>query len=96
MLEAMLFIYFLFFMLCLTAYGITIFICPDKCNCLLYETSLSCCGILIGVYELVPYYKGENRVFDVLPPTMLVFVGRHHIIVPQKFLVVGLFVALCS
>ncbi|KAF5196973.1 nodal modulator [Thalictrum thalictroides] len=38
-----------------------------------------------GSYELLPYYKGENKIFDVSPPSMLVFVEHHHVIVPQTF-----------
>lgn len=42
-----------------------------------------------GVYELVPYYKGENTVFDVSPPTITVAVEHSHVVVPQKFQVTG-------
>lgn len=38
-----------------------------------------------GVYELVPYYKGENTVFDVSPSTVAVAVEHSHVTVPQKF-----------
>ncbi|PIA38035.1 hypothetical protein AQUCO_02900110v1 [Aquilegia coerulea] len=42
-----------------------------------------------GSYELLPYYKGENKIFDVSPPSMLVSVKHHHVIVPQTFQVTG-------
>ena len=38
-----------------------------------------------GSYELVPYYKGENTVFDVSPSSVSVNVKHEHITVPQKF-----------
>lgn len=40
---------------------------------------------LAGTYELIPYYKGENTVFDVSPPVMSVTVEHQHVTVPQKF-----------
>ncbi|CAJ1874972.1 unnamed protein product [Sphenostylis stenocarpa] len=40
-------------------------------------------------YELVPYYKGENTVFDVSPPSVSVNVKHQHVTVPQKFQVTG-------
>ncbi|KAK6118464.1 hypothetical protein DH2020_047731 [Rehmannia glutinosa] len=43
-------------------------------------TSIPC-----GTYKLIPFYKGENTVFDVSPPSMLVSVQHDHVIVPQKF-----------
>ncbi|XP_020700628.1 nodal modulator 1 [Dendrobium catenatum] len=42
-----------------------------------------------GVYDLLPYYKGENTVFDVSPPSMTVTVEHHHVTVSQKFQVTG-------
>ncbi|KAK9084360.1 hypothetical protein Scep_030831 [Stephania cephalantha] len=47
-------------------------------------TSLPC-----GAYELLPYYKGENTVFDVSPPSMAVSVEHHHVTIPQRFQVTG-------
>jgi len=38
-----------------------------------------------GSYELVPYYKGENTVFDVSPPSVSVNIKHQHVTVPQKF-----------
>ncbi|KAF9619798.1 hypothetical protein IFM89_009320 [Coptis chinensis] len=37
------------------------------------------------VAQLLPYYKGENKVFDVSPPSVSVSVEHHHVTVPQKF-----------
>ncbi|XP_004288537.1 PREDICTED: nodal modulator 1 [Fragaria vesca subsp. vesca] len=42
-----------------------------------------------GTYELIPYYKGENTVFDVSPPVMSVTVEHQHVTVPQTFQVTG-------
>ncbi|KAF4370085.1 uncharacterized protein LOC115708837 [Cannabis sativa] len=42
-----------------------------------------------GTYGLVPYYKGENTVFDISPPVMSVTVTHQHVTVPQKFQVTG-------
>uniref|UniRef100_A0A0D9V022 Carbohydrate-binding-like fold protein n=1 Tax=Leersia perrieri TaxID=77586 RepID=A0A0D9V022_9ORYZ len=42
-----------------------------------------------GNYELLPYYKGENTVFDVSPPSLLVSVEHSHMTIPQKFQVTG-------
>ncbi|XP_020582694.1 LOW QUALITY PROTEIN: nodal modulator 1-like [Phalaenopsis equestris] len=42
-----------------------------------------------GVYDLLPYYKGENTVFDVSPPSMTLTVEHHHVTVSQKFQVTG-------
>lgn len=42
-----------------------------------------------GSYELLPYYKGENTVFDVSPPSMVVSLEHQHLVVPQKFQVTG-------
>ncbi|XP_058187876.1 uncharacterized protein LOC131304587 isoform X3 [Rhododendron vialii] len=42
-----------------------------------------------GVYELIPYYKGENTVFDVSPPSMSVSVEHDHATVLPKFQVTG-------
>ncbi|KAK6155294.1 hypothetical protein DH2020_009542 [Rehmannia glutinosa] len=44
---------------------------------------------VFGTYKLIPFYKGENTVFDVSPPSMLVSVQHDHVIVPQKFQVTG-------
>ncbi|KAL5700275.1 hypothetical protein ACHQM5_025742 [Ranunculus cassubicifolius] len=46
-------------------------------------------SIPCGSYELLPYYKGENKVFDVSPPTVLVSVEHQHVTIPQKFQVTG-------
>ncbi|KAL2934972.1 Nodal modulator 3 [Bienertia sinuspersici] len=46
-------------------------------------------SIPCGVYELVPYYKGENTIFDVSPSTVSVTVEHSHATVPQKFQVTG-------
>ncbi|XAR61425.1 hypothetical protein NMG60_11035120 [Bertholletia excelsa] len=42
-----------------------------------------------GAYELIPYYKGENTVFDVSPPSMSVSVWHDHATIIQKFQVTG-------
>ncbi|EXB28568.1 hypothetical protein L484_009727 [Morus notabilis] len=42
-----------------------------------------------GSYKLIPYYKGENTVFDVSPPVLSVTVQHQHVTVPQKFQVTG-------
>ncbi|XP_027924979.1 nodal modulator 1 [Vigna unguiculata] len=46
-------------------------------------------SIPCGSYELVPYYKGENTVFDVSPPSVSVNIKHQHVTVPQKFQVTG-------
>ncbi|XP_061366169.1 uncharacterized protein LOC133309420 [Gastrolobium bilobum] len=46
-------------------------------------------SIPCGTYELVPYYKGENTVFDVSPSSVSVNVKHQHVTVPQKFQVTG-------
>ncbi|XP_044493042.1 nodal modulator 1 isoform X2 [Mangifera indica] len=46
-------------------------------------------SIPCGVYELVPYYKGENTVFDVSPSRISVSVKHQHFTVPEKFQVTG-------
>ncbi|KAA8549068.1 hypothetical protein F0562_000752 [Nyssa sinensis] len=46
-------------------------------------------SIPCGVYELIPYYKGENAVFDVSPAFVSVSVGHDHANVVQKFQVTG-------
>ncbi|KAK8650653.1 hypothetical protein V6N13_140281 [Hibiscus sabdariffa] len=46
-------------------------------------------SIPCGLYELIPYYKGENTVFDVSPSVVSVSVGHQHVKVPQKFEVTG-------
>lgn len=46
-------------------------------------------SIPCGSYELVPYYKGENTVFDVSPPSVSINVKHQHVVVPQKFQVTG-------
>ncbi|XP_052184978.1 uncharacterized protein LOC127796711 [Diospyros lotus] len=46
-------------------------------------------SIPCGVYELIPYYKGENTIFDVSPPSMLVSVEHDHATIIQKFQVTG-------
>ncbi|KAI4349753.1 hypothetical protein L6164_010313 [Bauhinia variegata] len=46
-------------------------------------------SIPCGNYELVPYYKGENTIFDVSPASVSVNVKHQHVTVPQKFQVTG-------
>lgn len=46
-------------------------------------------SIPCGKYELIPFYKGENTVFDVSPRVIQVSVEHQHVIVPQKFQVTG-------
>ncbi|KAM7501151.1 hypothetical protein LguiB_000055 [Lonicera macranthoides] len=46
-------------------------------------------SIPCGVYELIPYYKGENTVFDVSPPILSVSVQHDHAAISQKFQVTG-------
>lgn len=46
-------------------------------------------SIPCGVYELIPYYKGENTVFDVSPPSAVVTVQHDHAIISEKFQVTG-------
>lgn len=46
-------------------------------------------SIPCGTYKLIPFYKGENTVFDVSPPSLLVSVQHDHAIVPQRFQVTG-------
>ncbi|XP_031274126.1 nodal modulator 1 [Pistacia vera] len=46
-------------------------------------------SIPCGVYELVPYYKGENTVFDVSPSRISVSVKHQHVTVPEKCQVTG-------
>lgn len=40
---------------------------------------------VVGTYKLVPFYKGENTVFDVSPPSMLVSVQHDHAVISQRF-----------
>lgn len=42
-----------------------------------------------GIYDLIPYYKGENTEFDVSPSSMTVTVEHHHVTIFQKFQVTG-------
>lgn len=49
------------------------------------EILLSFIESLAGTYELIPYYKGENTVFDVSPPVMSVTVEHQHVTIPQTF-----------
>ncbi|XVF72762.1 hypothetical protein PTKIN_Ptkin12aG0146400 [Pterospermum kingtungense] len=46
-------------------------------------------SIPCGLYQLIPYYKGENTIFDVSPSVMSVSVEHQHVTVPQKFEVTG-------
>ncbi|XP_021744068.1 nodal modulator 1-like [Chenopodium quinoa] len=46
-------------------------------------------SIPCGDYELVPYYKGENTVFDISPPTVAISVEHSHVTLQQKFQVTG-------
>ncbi|KAJ8899145.1 hypothetical protein K2173_011142 [Erythroxylum novogranatense] len=50
-------------------------------------------AIPCGLYELIPFYKGENTVFDVSPPVMSISVEHQHVTVAQKFQVTGFSVA---
>lgn len=43
------------------------------------------CDINAGVYKLIPYYKGENTVFDVSPPSVVVTVPHDHATISEKF-----------
>lgn len=38
-----------------------------------------------GSYDLLPYYRGENTVFDVSPSSLHVSVEHSHMTIPQKF-----------
>lgn len=42
-----------------------------------------------GSYELLPYYKGENTVFDISPSSLPVSIEHSHMTIPQKFEVTG-------
>ncbi|WVZ71463.1 hypothetical protein U9M48_020048 [Paspalum notatum var. saurae] len=42
-----------------------------------------------GSYELLPYYKGENTVFDISPSSLPISVEHSHMTIPQKFQVTG-------
>ncbi|KAA0046704.1 nodal modulator 3 [Cucumis melo var. makuwa] len=46
-------------------------------------------AIPCGRYELLPYYKGENTVFDVSPSIISVNVEHQHTTISQKFQVTG-------
>ncbi|XP_041018341.1 nodal modulator 1 [Juglans microcarpa x Juglans regia] len=46
-------------------------------------------SIPCGSYQLIPFYKGENTVFDISPPVASVIVEHQHVTVPQKFQVTG-------
>ncbi|KAL8138821.1 hypothetical protein V2J09_004822 [Rumex salicifolius] len=46
-------------------------------------------SIPCGAYDIVPYYKGENTIFDVSPPSVSIFVQHDHLMVPQTFQVTG-------
>lgn len=46
-------------------------------------------SIPCGVYKLIPFYKGENTIFDVSPSSMSISVQHDHVIVPEKFQVTG-------
>lgn len=46
-------------------------------------------SIPCGVFKLIPYYKGENTIFDVSPAFVSVSVEHNHAAVPQKFQVTG-------
>lgn len=50
-----------------------------------YMFALCFCDALAGVYELIPYYKGENTVFDVSPPSATVTVQHDHATISEKF-----------
>ncbi|XP_037405521.1 nodal modulator 1-like isoform X2 [Triticum dicoccoides] len=42
-----------------------------------------------GSYDLLPYYRGENTVFDVSPSSLHVSLEHSHMTIPQKFQVTG-------
>ncbi|XP_078158461.1 carbohydrate-binding-like fold [Carex rostrata] len=42
-----------------------------------------------GAYELLPYYKGENTIFDVSPSSLVVSIAHQHLTILQKFEVTG-------
>lgn len=42
-------------------------------------------SLLAGTYKIEPYYKGENKVFDVTPSLAVVSVEHQHVTIPQKF-----------
>jgi hypothetical protein len=44
-----------------------------------------CFLLYAGSYELLPYYKGENTVFDISPSSLPVSVEHSHLTIPQKF-----------
>jgi hypothetical protein len=46
---------------------------------------VDCCLLYAGSYELLPYYKGENTVFDISPSSLPVSVEHSHLTIPQKF-----------
>ncbi|KAM0833417.1 hypothetical protein ACQ4PT_064262 [Festuca glaucescens] len=46
-------------------------------------------SIPCGNYELLPYYKGENTVFEVSPSSLSVSVEHNHMTIPEKFQVTG-------
>ncbi|KAK4367254.1 hypothetical protein RND71_015134 [Anisodus tanguticus] len=46
-------------------------------------------SIPCGVYKLIPFYKGENTVFDVSPSSTSISIQHDHVIVPEKFQVTG-------
>ncbi|XP_051224560.1 uncharacterized protein [Lolium perenne] len=46
-------------------------------------------SIPCGNYELLPYYKGENTVFEVSPSSLPVSVEHSHMTIPEKFQVTG-------
>jgi hypothetical protein len=51
-----------------------------------YVTLFVYCFLLYaGSYELLPYYKGENTVFDISPSSLSVSVEHSHLTIPQKF-----------
>lgn len=57
----------------------------EELCCLFMIQALNWCEIITGVYELIPFYKGENTIFDVSPPSVSVSVEHHHVTVAQKF-----------
>ncbi|XP_078443187.1 carbohydrate-binding-like fold [Wolffia australiana] len=46
-------------------------------------------SIPCGRYELLPFYSGENNVFDVSPPSLSVSVEQYHTSISQPFQVTG-------
>lgn len=46
---------------------------------------LVCCSFSAGLYTLVPYYRGENTLFDVSPSSVDVRVGHDSVKILEPF-----------